>query len=81
LAEHHYSDTAPERSLFVLSSTHDAPGTLDPSEVAQQTLAALGRGARVVPGTLNRVASFAMGRLLPRSVAVRIMAANTKDLT
>jgi hypothetical protein len=62
------------------SSSHDAPGTLDPAEVAQQTLAALGRGPRVVPGLLNRVASFVMGRLLPRTLAIRIMAANTKGL-
>jgi len=63
------------------SSARDAPGTLDPATVAAQTLAALGRGPRVVPGLVNRIACFAMGRLLPRRVAVRLMAANTKDLT
>ena len=62
-------------------SVRDAPGTLDPSEVAEQTLAALGRAPRVVPGALNRIASFLMGRVLPRKTAVRMMAANTRDLT
>lgn len=59
----------------------DAPGTLDPEEVAETTLAALGRGPRVVPGLVNQLASFLTGRLLPRRVAIRLMAANTKDLT
>jgi short-subunit dehydrogenase len=66
---------------FAETSTHDAPGTLDPGEVAQQTLAGLGRGPRVVPGLVNRIASFAMERVLPRKLAVRLMAANTRDLT
>ncbi len=62
-------------------SVTEAPGTLDPAEVARQTLAALGRGPVIVPGWVNRIARFAMGRVLPRRAAVRLMAANTKDLT
>jgi short-subunit dehydrogenase len=58
----------------------DAPGTLEPAEVAQQTLEALGHGPVVVPGWVNRIVSFAMRHALPRGVAVRLMAANTKDL-
>jgi len=65
---------------YAETSAGDTPGTLDPAEVAQQTLAALGRGPRVVPGLVNRIACFAMGRVLPRRVAIRLMAANTKDL-
>ena len=65
---------------YAETSARDAPGTLDPLEVVQQTLAALGRGPRVVPGIVNRFACFAMGRVLPRGVAVRLMAANTRDL-
>jgi short-subunit dehydrogenase len=63
------------------TSTRDAPGTLDPPEVAQQTLEGLGRGPRIVPGLVNRIASFAMERVLPRKLAVRLMAVNTRDLT
>lgn len=57
-----------------------APGTLPPERIAEDTLAALGLGPRVVPGGTNRVAALLMGRLLPRRMAVRIMARNTADL-
>jgi len=63
------------------TATREAPGTLDPEEVVRWTLAALGRGPRVVPGWLNGVAALLTARLLPRGLAVRLMAANTKDLT
>jgi short-subunit dehydrogenase len=59
----------------------EAPGTLDPAEVAEQTLAALGHGPVLVPGWVNRIAIFLMGHALPRGATVRLMAANTKDLT
>lgn len=65
---------------YAQSSARDAPGTLDAADVAEQTLAALGRGPRVVPGGVSRIASFLAGRLLPRRAAIRIMAANTRDL-
>jgi len=58
----------------------DAPGTLDPEEVVEQTLRALGRGPVVVPGLVNRVASTFMTRLLSRRRAISIMAGNTADL-
>jgi short-subunit dehydrogenase len=51
----------------------DAPGTLDPAVVAEAALRALGRGPVVTPGATNRLASFAMRRLVPRRAAVRIM--------
>jgi short-subunit dehydrogenase len=63
------------------ASLRDAPGTLDPAEVAEQTLAAVGRGPRVVPGWVNRIASVVTGRVLPRRLAVRMMAASTRNLT
>jgi short-subunit dehydrogenase len=66
---------------YAESSAHDAPGTLDPADVVEQTLAAMGRGPRVVPGRVNRIASILTGRVLPRRLAVRLMAANTKDLS
>lgn len=66
---------------YAAVSRRDAPGTLDPAEVAERTLAALGKGPRVVPGRVNRLASFFTGRLLPRRAAIRLMAANTRELT
>jgi len=59
----------------------DAPGTLDASQVAERTLAALGRGPIVIPGFVNRMAATLMGRILPRRAAIRIMAATTRRLS
>lgn len=61
-------------------NTREAPGTLDPAVVAEQTLARLGQGPSVVPGLVNRIAYFVMTRLLPRRTAIDIMARNTRDL-
>ncbi len=71
------------RTPGYLSSSGDggeAPGTLDPVDVAERTLRGLGRGPRVVPGFVNQVASLVVGRWLPRSAAVSIMGSSTKDL-
>jgi short-subunit dehydrogenase len=59
----------------------DAPGTLDAQIVADRTLDALGRGALIVPGALNKFATFVMRRLLSRAVAVALMGKNTADLS
>lgn len=53
--------------------TRDAPGTLDPETVAVAALDGLGHGPVVTPGATNKVAAFAMRRLLPRRAAVAIM--------
>lgn len=66
---------------YVKSATGDAPGTLDASVVAEQTLAALGRGPTVVPGATNRLARFVLGRMLSRRAAISIMASSTKGLS
>ena len=58
----------------------DAPGTLDPEQVVEAALRALGRKPVVIPGRLNRVAAVFMGRLLPRRQAIAIMAGNTAGL-
>lgn len=63
------------------TAAREAPGALDPAEVAERTLAALGRGPRVVPGWVNRIAHFVNSRMLTRRAAVRLMAANTRDLS
>ena len=59
----------------------EAPGTLDPNQVAERTLKALGKGPVVVPGRINQFARFLMGRLLPRRTAISLMKQNTKDLS
>ncbi len=66
---------------YAKAATKDAPGTLDAAEVANRTLDALGHGPVVVPGTVNRIARFALGRLLPRRTAIDIFARSTKDLS
>ena len=62
------------------SFDRDVPGMLPSAEVARRTLDALGRGPRIVPGIVNRIAALLMGRLLPRRVAIRLIARNTKHL-
>ena len=59
----------------------EAPGTLDASEVAEQTLAALGSGPTIVPGKTNKLAHFFMTRLLSKKRAIAIMDNNTKSLS
>jgi len=66
---------------FAETSGGDAPGTLDPEEVARKTLDGLRRGPRIVPGFLNEIAALLTGRILTRRAAIRLMAANTKDLS
>jgi len=56
----------------------DAPGTLDPEQVVDQALRALGRKPVVFPGSINRVATMVMTRLLPRRTAIGILARSTE---
>ena len=65
---------------YLRSTNRAAPGTMTPDAVARETLDALGKGPRVVPGALNRIFAKLFERLLPRRTAIRLMAASTKDL-
>jgi short-subunit dehydrogenase len=58
------------------------PGALEmePQAVAEAALRALGRKPLVVPGTLNRLGYVLLSRLLPRRMAVRILAASTGSM-
>lgn len=58
----------------------DAPGTLDPEQVVERALRALGRGPVVIPGSVNKLAAALLGRLLPRRAAIAIMAGSTRGL-
>lgn len=65
---------------YAAAAGKDAPGTLDPEQVAQQALGALGHGPVVIPGGFNRVAAVLMTRLLPRRRAIALMAGSTSGL-
>ena len=65
---------------YAMTAGKDAPGTLDPDQVVEQALRALGRGPLVIPGFVNRAASVFMTRLLPRRAAIAIMAGSTSSL-
>jgi short-subunit dehydrogenase len=53
---------------------------MEAEQVVAKALGALGRGPSVVPGALNKVASFAFARLLPRRTSIRIMGRATRRL-
>lgn len=53
---------------------------MEPAPVAEQALDALGRGPSMVPGAVNRLSDFFMGRLLSRKLAVTIMGRATRSL-
>jgi short-subunit dehydrogenase len=63
------------------SGARPAPGSLPPAAVAEAALGALGHGPLVIPGAINKVARFALARLLPRSAAIALMSAHTGDLS
>ena len=65
---------------YASAAARDAPGTLDPDTVAEKAIRALGRGPLVVPGFINQLAAWVMGRLLPRRMAIGIMAGSTDTL-
>jgi len=62
------------------SNGKDAPGILSADEVAERSLESLGGGPTFIPGAVNKMARFFLGRMLSRRGAVGVMAANTKDL-
>jgi short-subunit dehydrogenase len=74
----------PIRTPNYLASKEAAKGPkaleLEPDEVARKALRGLGRKALVVPGLLNRIALFFMGRLLPRTAAVGLIARSTRAM-
>ncbi len=62
------------------TEVRDAPGALEPQEVAEEALRALGRKPTHIPGRFNRFASFVMRRLLPRKASVRVIGSHTRRL-
>jgi len=47
--------------------------TMEPDNVVQEALGALGRQPYIIPGRMNRVASLVMRHILPRKLAVQFM--------
>lgn len=47
--------------------------TIEPAQVVDEALDALGKQPYVIPGRMNRLASFFMRHLLPRKVAIQLM--------
>jgi short-subunit dehydrogenase len=55
------------------STPNGRTATMTPSAVAAEALAALGRRPLVIPGAGNRMAAFAMQRVLPRRTVIGLM--------
>ena len=66
---------------YLATTDKAAPGTLAPEEAAKQTLDALGKGPRFVPGFINRVSAQLMGRFLTRRAAIHLIDANTRHMS
>src|SRR4030095_9083175 len=47
--------------------------TMNPEQVVREALNALGKQPYVIPGHVNRLASFVMRHLLPRKAAIKFM--------
>ncbi len=58
-----------------------APGTMEASEAAEQTLNALGRGPIIIPGVTNKIGRFVLSRILSRKAAINLMSKNTGGLS
>jgi len=61
--------------------TKSAPRTLEASEVAEQTLGALGRGPVIIPGIVNKIGRFVLSRVMSRKAAIETMSKNTGGLS
>jgi hypothetical protein len=53
---------------------------MEPAPVVTEALTALGKKPSMVPGFVNRLGDFVLGRLLPRRAAIRVMSRATRSL-
>ena len=65
---------------YAAAAGREAPGTLNADRVVKRALWALGAGPVVMPGFINKLATVILGRLLPKSWAIGILARSTKKL-
>jgi len=54
--------------------------TIEPSQVVQEALEALGNQPYVIPGQMNRIASFFMRHILPRKAAIKFMGSTLRKM-
>lgn len=54
--------------------------TMAPDDVVREALDALGRQPYVIPGRMNRLASFVMRHLLPRKAAIKFMGRTLRNM-
>lgn len=65
---------------YLKTTDREVAGTMDAIEVASRVLDAVGDGPTFVPGAVNKLARFVLGRMLSRRSAVNLMGANTAHL-
>jgi uncharacterized protein len=65
--------------LKLRNGKRNAPGTLDAKVVVRQSLAALGKGPTVIPGSTNKLAYVFLRRVMPRKTAIKIMAKSVEE--
>jgi short-subunit dehydrogenase len=53
---------------------------MEPAQVVREALDALGKQPYVIPGRMNRAASFVMRHLLPRKLAVKFMGKTLREM-
>ncbi len=68
-----YIQTKPKKLSF-------GPGPMKPVYVARKSVAALGKAHTFVPGKMYRFSSFVTNRLMPRTMAIKIMASSTEQM-
>lgn len=61
------------------SAKGGAPGELEPRQVVDEALAALGKGPLLIPGGFNRFAALMM-RFMPRRMTIALMGSQTRKL-
>jgi len=66
---------------YLKSAGAEAPGTLDAAQVVESSLSALGKRPSLIPGFINQLGRFVLGRILSRRSAIAIMGNSTKELT
>lgn len=54
--------------------------TMEPAQVVEEALNALGKQPYVIPGRMNRTASFFMRHLLPRKAAIKFMGSTLRKM-
>jgi len=65
---------------YLASKPRRERATMEPADVAREALSALGKQPYVIPGIGNKMASFFMRHLLPRTWTIRLMGKILRDM-